>query len=275
MFVGVRACARAAAMMGLPALLVGCSFEARVDLEDDATMTSGAPVTPSSVDVAGIKVGDCFLDDFGPETSSVKTVPCDEPHVYEAYARFDLSDGDYPGDDELIRLSNEGCSERLAKFAGVDQDDTSLEVTYLFPSQESWESTGDRAVTCAVSDSFRLLQGSVAGIGEKYQAFFVGACTDVQLRIVDCAGEHHAEVFLVTEMSGGDFPGAQAVQEKSAGLCLDAFAGYVGIQQDDSALTFLHTWPDQQMWTNGDRGMTCAAYDPEGPLIGSVKDTRQ
>ena len=262
-------------MMALPALLVGCSFEARMGLEDDATMTPGAPVTPSSVDVAEIKVGDCFLDDFGAEISSVKTVPCDELHVYEAYARFDLSDGDYPGDDELIRLTNEGCSERLAKFADVDQDETSLEVTYLFPSQESWESTGDRAVTCAVSDSFRLLQGSVAGIGEKYQAFFVGACTDIQLRIVDCSDEHYAEVYLVAEMSGDDFPGEQAVQEKSAELCLDAFAGYVGIEQNDSALTFLHIWPDQQMWTRGERGMICAAFDPKGPLTGSVKDTQQ
>ena len=269
--VGVWACARAAATIGLPALLVGCSFDAQVGFDDGDAATG----TPSVVDVAEIKAGDCFLEDFGEERSRVKTVPCDEVHVYEVYARFELSDGDFPGDAELVRLSSEGCQERFARFAGVDHDETSLEVTYLFPSQESWESADDRAVTCAASDSIRLLQGSVAGAGEKYRAFFAGACTDVQLRIVDCADEHEAEVYLVTEMGGDQYPGDQAVEEQSGEMCVDAFADYVGAEQADSALTFLHTWPDQQMWTDGERTTMCAAYDPGGQLTGSVKDTQR
>lgn len=197
-------------------------------------------------------------------------MPCEEPHVNEVYATFDLPDGDFPGRQELEELSEDGCMERFAEYTGVGYYETSLEVSYLFPTRESW-SMGDRAVICAVSDYFRLLQGSVAGAGASYLAPVVGSCADAQFRIVDCAGEHESELFLVTEIGGDDYSSEEAIKEKARSLCLDAFAVYVGIEYEDSELDFLYTWPYEPMWAEGERGTLCAAYDPDGPLIGSIR----
>jgi hypothetical protein len=277
--VGVRACVWAAAFVGIPALLVGCSLEASVGFDEgrsEAT-TPGAEVESGEVSAHDIRVGDCYMDDGGPggeggkDIFGVEAVPCDEPHDNEVYASFALADGDFPGADEVFHLALAGCVRRFADFTAVAYGATSLEVKTLHPTRLSWVSLGDRGVTCAVFDPAGPLERSVRGAGDAYPAPSAGDCLDGEFWLVDCAVEHESELYLVTEMSGDEYPGTRAAQDAAIKLCRDAFPDYIGIDYEQSTLDFVYFWPEELMWDAGVRAVRCAVYDPEASLTGSVK----
>jgi len=113
--------------------------------------SSGQVVDGGQVLVTGIRVGDCLTKQ--PDTSTQLTVevtPCSKTHRQEAYANFDLGDGDFPGQAEVDRLAEGGCFSRFEEYVGIPADESSLEVFYLRPLEESW--TADPGVTCLVSE---------------------------------------------------------------------------------------------------------------------------
>ena len=128
---------------------------------------SGAIVDGGSVDAFNVQVGDCFDDStsFSDEISSVPGVPCSEPHDNEAFAVFDVSIENYLDDDAMYDLSYNSCMERFESFVGKDYESSSLEITTMYPSSESWQQN-DREVICAVFDmNAEKLVGSAAGRG--------------------------------------------------------------------------------------------------------------
>lgn len=272
MYPTMRAGVRAVLIASTAAVLVGCGPDVAVRSSDDA----GAVVTPGVVDAFEVRVGDCYLDDSDVEDAElsevfrVAAVPCDEPHDNEVYAIFDLPDGEFPGQDELIRLADEGCHESFAEFAGVGLYETRLDLTYLFPTEQSW-ARGDREVACAVFDPAGQLEASLAGVGDAFALPGVGACLDVDARQVDCAAEHDSEIFLITDLVGDEYPGDAAVDDEALRLCIDSFAEYVGVDYEDSVLDFFYITPVEPSWEFGDRTVQCAVFDPAGPLTGSVQ----
>ncbi len=128
---------------------------------------SGAIVGGGSVDAFNVQVGDCFNDatSFSDEVSSVPGVPCSEPHDNEAFAVFDLSIESYPDAEAMYELSYNSCMEHFESFVGRDYDSSTLEITTMYPSAESWNQN-DREVVCAVFDmNANQLVGSAAGRG--------------------------------------------------------------------------------------------------------------
>ncbi len=133
--------------------LAGCS------LLNQATNTtqrddSGHPTASNSdADVFSIKVGDC-LDDaaINGTTTTTPIVPCSEPHDSEAFKSIIMADGDYPGDDAVKQQSEDGCTAAFADFVGISYDDSTLNVSYYFPTEDSW-GNGDREIMCTVSDT--------------------------------------------------------------------------------------------------------------------------
>jgi hypothetical protein len=129
---------------------------------------SGAIVDGGTVDAFNIQVGDCFDDStsFSDEISSVPGVPCSDPHDNEAFAVFDLDIENYLADeDAMYDLAYNSCMERFESFAGRDYESSSLEITTMYPSSESWKQN-DREVICAVFDmNTEKLVGSAAGRG--------------------------------------------------------------------------------------------------------------
>jgi hypothetical protein len=268
----MRTGVRAVLIASAAAVLVGCGPEVAVRSSDD----SGAVVTPGVVDAFEVRVGDCYLDDGEVEDAElgeifrVDAVPCDEPHDNEVYAIFDLPDGEFPGQDELFRLADKGCHESFADFAGVGLYQTRLDLTYLFPTEQSW-ARGDREVVCVVFDPAGPLEGSLAGVGDAFALPGVGDCLDTDARQVDCAGEHDSEIFLVADLEGDGYPGDEAVDDGALRLCLESFAAYVGVDYEESVLDFFYVTPVEPSWEHGDRTVLCAVFDPAGPLTGSVQ----
>lgn len=128
---------------------------------------SGAIVGSGTVDAFNVRVGDCFdsVDSYDDEVSSVPGVPCGEPHDYEAFAVFDVSIDSYPDGDAMGELAYESCLERFETWVGRDYESSSLEITTMYPSTESWQQD-DREIVCAVFDmDSNKLVGSSAGRG--------------------------------------------------------------------------------------------------------------
>lgn len=110
--------------------------------------------------VNNIQVGDC-LKDVPPEGPQVLVdlTPCTEPHKAEAYAAFDLPDGEYPTEARMTELSDEGCLDRIPPLDPELTDEVSY--TYYYPLAQSWRE-GDREVICILVSTGSTLSEKIA-----------------------------------------------------------------------------------------------------------------
>lgn len=98
----------------------------------------------SSLDV---KAGDCLRDlPTGARVMSVSVVPCDQPHVAEAYALLEMPKGSFPGNAAMETFS-EKCDPALQTYAPGAHADTAVGIYMLYPTRWSWN-LGDRVITC-------------------------------------------------------------------------------------------------------------------------------
>ncbi|MGW0927578.1 septum formation family protein [Streptomyces sp. NPDC002644] len=112
----------------------------------------GAPKTAA----IALEPGDCFDERAAPEDADLETheVPdvdkasCDDPHDGEAYARFDLPAGSYPGEDEVAAVVDERCAEKM-HFYSPDAWKLYAHAAfgYYYPAQEDW-ARGERGAVC-------------------------------------------------------------------------------------------------------------------------------
>jgi hypothetical protein len=115
------------------------------------TATPTATHAGSHATAMHISVGDC-LDDAaaGSTTATATIVPCTDPHDSEAYADITLTGDAYPGLGAVQTRAQAGCrGEAFADFIGIASDDSTLQVSYYYPTEASW-ADGDRTVTCTV-----------------------------------------------------------------------------------------------------------------------------
>jgi hypothetical protein len=112
-----------------------------------------------------LEVGDCFADIPEVEEEviyrSIDTVSCSEPHGAEIYAVVGLPEGDFPGDEAVLVQAVEVCGAEFEGFVGLPYEESVLEFSYLYPTEESWDA-GDRSVTCSVVDLAGDTTGTLA-----------------------------------------------------------------------------------------------------------------
>jgi hypothetical protein len=124
-----------------------------------------ASTVAEEVDVYKLEVGDCLGDvpEEG-EFSTVPTVPCSEPHSEEVYAALTLpdEDGDFPGIETTEAQADELCFAEFADFVGISYEESVLDFTYFYPTEETWRD-GDRLVTCTIYDPGKEVTGSLRG----------------------------------------------------------------------------------------------------------------
>lgn len=119
---------------------------------------AGNIVDGGNVDAFTIRLGDCFNDtsalgtEEAGEVSSLPGVPCSEPHDNEVYAVFDVRFDSFPGDEQMADEAFTECLDRFEDFVGTDYELSTLDVTALYPSSQSWSLQDDREVVCAVYD---------------------------------------------------------------------------------------------------------------------------
>lgn len=131
------------------------AYNVATDADRDET---GAIVGEGTIDAFSVQLGDCFNEvsslasDEPGDVSSLPGVPCSDPHDYEVFAVFDVSQTEFPGAEAMSNIALDACVERFDAFVGRDYESSELDVTSLYPSPESWSAQNDREVVCAVYD---------------------------------------------------------------------------------------------------------------------------
>lgn len=82
-----------------------------------------------------------------------------------------------------------------------------------------------------------------------------------------CTEEHEYELFYVGSMPAGDYPDEAAINGFVETNCTPAFGTYVGEDYQTSALDFSWLFPTDSGWSDGDRSVQCAVYDPEATRL--------
>lgn len=160
-------------MNKLQAMLAGIGvISGGVFFMDQATGDdSGQIVEAGNIDVFTLQVGDCFDDgNLGEgesaEVIGVSGVPCTSPHDNELYALTRLELDGFPGNEQIAVLASDFCYAEFEDFVGEPYETSILDITYLYPSADSWSIHDDREVSCAVYDmNGEKLVGSVQGLG--------------------------------------------------------------------------------------------------------------
>lgn len=116
---------------------------------------------PGEGAVSALRVGQCLHQPGASNAiEEVEVVPCDDPHDFEVFARVELPDGPYPGDDGVSDAAQPACTGRFAAYVGVEPSDSVLATGFLVPSEEGWDG-GDREVVCLLYAPDERLQGSM------------------------------------------------------------------------------------------------------------------
>lgn len=154
---GLRAGAAAAAVV----LLGGCTLFPSTEPEPSTEPQGDATATVVADDA--VDVGDC-IDTPGGQGSDVTVLPCDGPHIFEAFAATEMPDGEYPGLPAAISSATEFCAREFDIFVGVDYDASALEMLYFYPVEDSWTTAGDRRILCLVAEEGQTpVTGSLEG----------------------------------------------------------------------------------------------------------------
>jgi len=134
-------------------LLSGCSLINQIT-NTTARDASGTPTAENTAaDVFTIKVGDCLNDATAQGTvTTAPIVPCSQPHDSEAYKSISMANGKFPGDTAVKDQADTGCAAAFPTFIGISYDDSSLKISYYFPTQDSWNNRDDREILCTVYD---------------------------------------------------------------------------------------------------------------------------
>lgn len=114
-----------------------------------ANGTTGELVDSGSMNPILLQVTDCLDVPEEGDVVSVKAKPCSEEHDGEVYSSPHLTDGAFPGEDAVLAEAEKLCVEEFPGYVGVDFEDSSLEMFYLYPLNEAqWDSAP--WVTCVV-----------------------------------------------------------------------------------------------------------------------------
>lgn len=152
-----------AALLALSVGLTACTSATEPRRDE-----SGAVESEGKIGAFTVKLGDCLKEpvvgDEGLEqVDEVAAVPCSEPHESEVYFRFDLPDGDFPGDDAVSKAADERCIAEFAPFVGKPFEESALEFFTFQPTESSWSGQDDREVLCIVGDPNAASTGTLKG----------------------------------------------------------------------------------------------------------------
>lgn len=129
-------------LLGWVALIVAASTG------EPARSPSGAVTQQSEIFVDDLKAGDCFSGGRKEEVDLVTVIPCASPHESQVVITFELPDGPYPGEDEVVDAAEKGCVDKADPLV-TDEAYDHLDPTFIYPS-DSFTWRGDRTVVCVV-----------------------------------------------------------------------------------------------------------------------------
>jgi hypothetical protein len=143
-------------VLGFAAIIITAVATGDYDDDDDGT-----------VGVRELRAGLCIDVPDEEQVFEVPELDCDEPHDAEVYAVRELEGASYPGDEAVQQQALAVCAgDAFEEYFAVPFDESSLDATFLFPTEDNW-GDGYRDVVCAaVNVNGRPLSRPMAGEGE-------------------------------------------------------------------------------------------------------------
>ncbi len=149
-----RTLAISGAALALTVSLSGCSFIQGLTGGNDANRDEQGNVQEQdNIDIFSLKLGDCKMaDDTTGEIQDADVVPCDQPHDEEVFFEYTMDDGEF--DAAAIQTAGEEVcyGQNFTDFVGIPWDDSTLDVWYLSPTEQTWNQMNDRLIQCIISD---------------------------------------------------------------------------------------------------------------------------
>ncbi|NEE03157.1 septum formation family protein [Phytoactinopolyspora halotolerans] len=90
-----------------------------------------------------------------------------------------------------------------------------------------------------------------------------------------CEQEYEQQIFLITQISGDELPDDETLEQQVVDECVPAFEEFVGTPYGETSLRINYLSPSPESWEDDDRDIVCTAYDPEGPLTGSLEGSER
>lgn len=107
-----------------------------------------------SSSVLDLKVGDCVMLPDESEAVTMERVPCSDSHEAEVFKLADTdpvgADAPFPGGEALAAQAEAACVDSFESYVGAPYVTSSLDVTWLLPTEGSW-GEGDRQIVCLVN----------------------------------------------------------------------------------------------------------------------------
>jgi hypothetical protein len=88
--------------------------------------------------------------------------------------------------------------------------------------------------------------------------------------LVPCDEPHESEVFAEVALEADEFPGIDAITEEASTRCLEEFSRFIGLDYQDSQLSFHYYYPTETSWSLGDRSIFCVGFEPGTMTIGTL-----
>ncbi|HOC13281.1 MAG TPA: septum formation family protein [Propionicimonas sp.] len=283
---------RAAVVLALGLALAGCTSTTAPSpsTPTSAPASSAGPSTPAesvtpevpAATVSVPQVGECTgpVDLSGASIASLTAIPCAQPHYYEVQARVPISGDAYPGAEALGEQAMTKCSDGFADYVGAEPGYSRYSSAYVVPDEVAWATPANRVITCLVGSADGGLTGSAKG------DFLVfpkkGQCTGPQdvpaleLELIDCASEHHYEVFAASNVKGKKAPTDAEVEKLFASVCLAGFQKFVGVAAGQSKYEVTYFIASAELWEKvADHRIVCSAGSPKGGVKGSLKGVKK
>ncbi len=167
----------------------------------------------------------------------------------------------------LRRISRRGTGGRGLAIAGIVLG-------------SSWIVLIGLGVAVAILGSAeRSPTGDVVGAGRvTFEDLRVGDCVSelpegnsITVAVEPCSDPHAGEVYEVTTLPAGPWPGEDEVFRLSEGACAEALPAYVSADAGSIGYEIFYFHPLEESWS-ADRNVICLATDPSGsPLVGSIR----
>jgi hypothetical protein len=127
-------------------------------------------------------------------------------------------------------------------------------------------SSGDLSVgSMRVGDCFN----DSPGLAETAET---GAITTMtELAALPCSEPHDNEIYAVFDLALEIFPGDEEIIGLAQDECVEHFESFVGISYEESILYVFNLAPVAEGWTQGDREVACALYQPQEKLTSSMR----
>lgn len=141
------------------------------------------------------------------------------------------------------------------------------EVPSDFPTPETYEeykaNQESQAATEDEAGQSEPGSGNSPGVGECLDHFPTSAEVDAgAIEIVDCAGEHAADVYAVVEMErlGAEYPVFDELYAALLDDCGNAYLDHWGGPVTDTGIQFNFVTPSRADWEDGETDVFCYAY---------------